>query len=113
MGKAQGRARLPLVPEQSSSGLISRVPEQRSLGYGAATPPRSFTDGGCFFNGSAGGFFNSAGQSPIAQPWTSQCSDPATWYSLSILLNFSVVDVNGVHKCSTPSLHFQFLICIL
>ncbi|CAN6215258.1 unnamed protein product [Urochloa humidicola] len=79
MGKAQGRARLPLVPKQSSSGLISRVLEQRSLGYGAATPPRSFTDGGCFFNGSAGGFFDSAGQSPIAQPWTSQCSDPATW----------------------------------
>ena len=83
MRKAQGRARVPLVPEQSSSGWVARVPKQRSSGYGEATPPESFTDGSCFFNASAGSFFSSAKQSPVAQPWNSQSSDPATWYSLS------------------------------
>ncbi|CAN6201828.1 unnamed protein product [Urochloa humidicola] len=79
MRKAQGRPRVPLVSDQSSSGWAARVPEQRNSGYGTATPPRSFTDGSCFFNGSAGGFFGSAGQSPVTQPWNSQSSDPATW----------------------------------
>jgi len=79
MRKAQGRARVPLVPEQSSSGWVARVPKQRSSGYGEATPPESFTDGSCFFNASAGSFFSSAKQSPVAQPWNSQSSDPATW----------------------------------
>ncbi|CAO2036775.1 unnamed protein product, partial [Urochloa humidicola] len=60
MQQAQGRARGSLVPEQRSSGV--------------ATPPRSFTDSGCFFNGSAG------------QPWNSQLSDTVTWYSISIFL---------------------------
>ncbi|KAF2910962.1 hypothetical protein DAI22_11g142100 [Oryza sativa Japonica Group] len=69
MRKAQGGARAEsMVPEQSSSGLAARVPEHRSSGYGAASPPpSSFTDGSCFFNGSAGGFFGSAGQSPGGQ----------------------------------------------
>ena len=31
----------------------------------------------------AGGFFGNGGQSPVGQPWNSQSSDPATWYSLS------------------------------
>ncbi|KAG2635488.1 hypothetical protein PVAP13_2NG358015 [Panicum virgatum] len=52
MRKVQGRARVPLVPEQSSLGWVARVAEQRSSGYGEATPPGSFTD--CFFNGSTG-----------------------------------------------------------
>jgi len=84
---------VPLVLEQSSSGWVARVLEQRSSGYGEATPLGSFTDGSCFFNGSAGGFFSSAEQSPVAQPWNSQSSDPATWYSLLVLLNVYVVDV--------------------
>ncbi|CAN6274105.1 unnamed protein product, partial [Urochloa humidicola] len=79
MGKAQGRARVPLALEQRSSSWATRVPEQRSSGCGAATPPRSFTDGDCFLNGDARAFFDSAGQSPVTQPWDSQSSDPATW----------------------------------
>jgi len=81
MRKVQGRGRVAQRPEQSSSGLAARVPEQRSR----ATPPRSFTDSGLFFNGSAVDFFGAAGQSPVGQQWNSQSSDPAMWYSLSIL----------------------------
>ncbi|CAN6215753.1 unnamed protein product, partial [Urochloa humidicola] len=78
MVKAQGRARVPLVREQRSSSWATRVPEQRSSGYGTATPPRSFTDGDCFFNGNVSAFFDSAEQSPVTQPCDSQSSDPAT-----------------------------------
>ncbi|CAN6200946.1 unnamed protein product, partial [Urochloa humidicola] len=63
MRKAQGRIRVPLMLEQSSSGWVAPVPKQRSSRYSTATPPKSFTDGACFFNGSAGSFFDSAGQS--------------------------------------------------
>ncbi|CAL5036944.1 unnamed protein product [Urochloa decumbens] len=41
----------------------------------AATPPRSFTDGSYFYNGSADDFFSSPG------PSFHQSSDPATWGS--------------------------------
>ncbi|KAG2632955.1 hypothetical protein PVAP13_2NG133503 [Panicum virgatum] len=54
-----------------------------------ATPPGSFTDGSCFFNGSIGGFFGSTGQSPVAQPWNPQSSDPAIYNpNLSQHFNF-------------------------
>ena len=49
----------------------ARVPEQRGSGFSAATPPRSFTVGSCFFNGGTGGFFSSSGQSPVGQSWNS------------------------------------------
>ncbi|KAG2651031.1 hypothetical protein PVAP13_1NG514419 [Panicum virgatum] len=68
MRKAHGSA---WAPKQSSSGWAARVPEQRGLGFSVATPLRPFTDGNCFFNGSAGGFFGSGGQSPFGQPWNS------------------------------------------
>ncbi|CAN6288537.1 unnamed protein product [Urochloa humidicola] len=55
----------------------ARVPEQSSSGCDAGTPPRSFNDRSYFFNGSAGDFFGSAGQS--SQPWEHQSSDPAMW----------------------------------
>ncbi|CAN6323634.1 unnamed protein product, partial [Urochloa humidicola] len=52
----------------------AHVLEQSSLT--AATPPRSFTDGGsCFFNASAGDLFGSPGRS--FQPWNHHSSDPA------------------------------------
>ncbi|CAN6382113.1 unnamed protein product [Urochloa humidicola] len=54
----------------------AHVLEQSSLT--AATPPRSFTDGGsCFFNASAGDLFGSPGRS--FQPWNHHSSDPAMW----------------------------------
>ncbi|CAO2195881.1 unnamed protein product [Urochloa humidicola] len=70
MRKAQGGARVSIALKQSSSGWAARAPEQQSSGYGAANPPpRSFTDGSCFFNGTGDGFFSNAGE----------FSDPATW----------------------------------
>jgi len=64
------------TPEQVTSGRAAQVPDQNEAsGYGAATPPTSFSDGSCFFDG-AGGFFNS---SSMSQPWMLN-SNPATWY---------------------------------
>ncbi|CAN6234435.1 unnamed protein product [Urochloa humidicola] len=74
-----------VAPMRKNQGgaLAVCVPEHRSSGYGAASPPpSSFTDGSCFFNGATGGFFGNAGQSHVGQPWSSQSSDPATWYYL-------------------------------
>ncbi|EEC75302.1 hypothetical protein OsI_11660 [Oryza sativa Indica Group] len=103
MRKAQGGAWAEsMVPEQSSSGLAARMPEHRSSGYGTASPPpSSFTDGSCFFNGSAGGFFGSAGQSPGGQPWSSQSSDPATWGN-------NATSLGGFINLIQPNLSQQF-----
>ncbi|KAF8722788.1 hypothetical protein HU200_021913 [Digitaria exilis] len=49
MRKLPGRPRAPPVPEQRS---------------GASSPPRSFTDGSYFFNGSGGDFFGSPNRAP-------------------------------------------------
>nr|CAB3490420.1 unnamed protein product [Digitaria exilis] len=76
MRKVPGRGRALPVPEVGSSSWAARAPEQRSSGSGGTTPPRSFTDGSFFFNGSGGDFFGSPGQS--SQPWNHQGSDPAT-----------------------------------
>jgi len=64
------------TPEQVASGRAAQVPDQNEAsGYGAATPPTSFSDGICFFDG-AGSFFDS---SSMSQPWMLN-SNPATWY---------------------------------
>ncbi|CAO1942146.1 unnamed protein product [Urochloa humidicola] len=76
MQSMPGRGRAPPAPEVSSSSWATRVPEQRSSGCGAATLPRSFTDGS-YFNGGGGDFFGSPGQS--SQPWNHQSLDPRTW----------------------------------
>ncbi|CAN6337441.1 unnamed protein product [Urochloa humidicola] len=96
--KAQGGARAAsTVPEQSNSGWAARAPEHRSSGYGAGSPPpSSFTDGCCFFNGSAGGFFGNAGQ-----PWSSQTLDPATWGN-------NATHVGGFVNLIQPNLSQQF-----
>ncbi|KAG2628583.1 hypothetical protein PVAP13_3KG387600 [Panicum virgatum] len=75
----QGRAPAA-ADEHRSSGGASQLPEQNVAGvYGAATPPTSFVNESCFFNGH-GSFFSSAGRSPIAKPWMQpQYSDSATW----------------------------------
>ncbi|CAN6238864.1 unnamed protein product, partial [Urochloa humidicola] len=80
MRKEQGGVRVPTVLERSS-------------GYGAGTPPpRPFTDGSCFFTGSAGGVFGNAGQSH-GQPWNPQSSDPATWFGSLIKLAAHIYQV--------------------
>ena len=49
-GKAMGGA--AATPEQETSGRAAQVPELNGAsGYGAATPPISFSDGSCFFDG--------------------------------------------------------------
>ncbi|CAN6223512.1 unnamed protein product [Urochloa humidicola] len=92
-GEGPGKSSVAACAGAEYFGLGGACAGAEEFGIWRGCSTKAFTDGGCFFNGSAGGFFDSAGQSPIAQPLTSQCSDPATWYCLSILLNFYVVDV--------------------
>jgi len=74
--EGEGHGGAAATPEQVTSGRATQVPDQNEAsGYGAATPPTSFSDGSCFFDG-AGGFFDS---SSMSQPWMLN-SNPATWY---------------------------------
>ena len=74
--EGEGHGGAAATPEQVTSGRAAQVPDQNEAsGYGAATPPISFSDGSCFFDG-AGSFFDS---SSMSQPWMLN-SNPATWY---------------------------------
>ncbi|CAN6328823.1 unnamed protein product, partial [Urochloa humidicola] len=78
-GEGPGKSSVAACAGAEYFGLGGACAGAEEFGIWRGCSTKAFTDGGCFFNGSAGGFFDSAGQSPIAQPLTSQCSDPATW----------------------------------
>jgi len=50
--EGEGHGGAAATPEQVTSGRAAQVPDQNEAsGYGAATPPTSFSDGSCFFDG--------------------------------------------------------------
>ncbi|CAL5002306.1 unnamed protein product [Urochloa decumbens] len=89
------RAAPPPMQSVPGRGRAPPIPEQRSSGCDTVTPPRSFNDGS-YFNGGAGDFFGSPGQS--SQPWTHPSSDPATWKNEQYW-----TDVEVTYSETTPS----------